>query len=158
MLENDINNITIWIEILKIFLPTIALLIASLSLYLNYKSNQSRNLLELVKANREIATLRLNNLDILKQVYSENFVYDEATHEEKEFATLLILHFSIVFTLHKRNYLFRIEGFKMDVLDTFSLPLIKNMWKELEKYHNKDFVQYVNNIIATTKDSEPPRD
>ena len=116
----------------------------AISLRSETKTRRVANLLTITASHREIwseflkneklARVRDANADTLKQ---------PVTEAERVFVTFVILHMSSVYHAMSDQLVVKVEGFRRDIAQFFSLPVPRDVWEKSKVLQNDDFVAFV---------------
>ena len=116
----------------------------AISLRSETKTRRVANLLTITANHREIwseflksdklARVRDANADTLKQ---------PVTEAERVFVTFVILHMSSVYHAMSDQLVVKVEGFRRDIAQFFSLPVPRDVWEKSKVLQNDDFVAFV---------------
>ena len=116
------------------------------------ESRQVENLLNLIQDHREIWRELLRD-ERLKRILNPRIDLDRnpITPEERVFVTFLVTHLSAVFYAKRDGLTIGPSGERDDVLRFFSLPIPKQVWKDLKGVQDPEFVEYVEECFCDRK-------
>lgn len=125
----------------------ITLLITLYSLIKNNQYLKASNYLLINQHHREI----WNNIyqkNSLKRVFDYNVQRPfKVSDEEFQFVNMIFLHMSGTYKLIKKRACYKVDGMDLDLMDIMSYPIPQKVWKEVSKFHDKDFIKYVNTTL-----------
>jgi hypothetical protein len=120
--------------------------------YTNWKEQQARKISNSIAINEQhertwdkfydrpkLARVLATEVDLKKEPVSI---------EEELFVTRVTLNLSTSFRAIRHGELVKFEGLQKDVKAFFSLPVPQAIWKNLEKFQDKDFVKFVEKAIG----------
>lgn len=116
---------------------------------------------------RDLRTERLHVREVVEKSHRETWslvlsmpsakaLYDRTrdlavaprTEEETNCVRLLLRHFAWTFSLYISGRYDLPEQLPNDIRNFFSYPVRRDAWNELQRYHDKRLVAYVNEILA----------
>jgi len=102
------------------------------------------NLFTVTKHHREIWSFVIDKPELSRVLEARiNLEQCPVTESERLFVRFLILHLATSFEARKRRMFFAEEGLKSDMREFFSLPIPRVIWREIRRYQQRDFVQFV---------------
>jgi hypothetical protein len=113
--------------------------------------NEKLRLREAVeKSHRETWALVLS-MPASKALYdrTRDLAIRPRTDEETNAVRLLLRHFAWAFSLHCSGRYDLPEQLPNDVRNFFSYPVRRDAWNDLQRFHDKRLVSYVNGILAS---------
>lgn len=126
-----------------------ALLFAALEMREETKARRTSNILAVTTNHREIWKTMLENPD-LERVLRSDVDLDKrpVTSREKVFVTSIILHLASVYLAQKVDLVLIEKGLREDVGIFFSHPIPAKVWATARRFHNPDFVQFVESHVG----------
>jgi hypothetical protein len=87
----------------------------------------------------------------LCRVFAADLGLSEEIAREKYLATLLINHARRLYMDHRFNVASEdlLESFARDARELFSMPFVRQRWKEVREYHPQEFVAFVEHRISS---------
>lgn len=139
---------TNWFSLLQSTGIIASLLFTAYTLYSTNRTLRLTNLFHITQYHREIWGQLFTKPELRKILDSNIKLEDyEISEDERLFITLIILHLSATFQAIKSRAIIPIEGLDRDIIHFFSRPIPRKVWSELKKYQNRDFAEFVENII-----------
>lgn len=129
-----------------------SLIFAASTLWMAMRSQRVSNYLKLVEYHRDIWKMTLANpslADLFESSQSRVGIVEERylSFDQRQFLSFLCLHLSCAYELQKVYSVVRVEGLKADIAEFFSSPLIRDFWEKNKRFHNSDFVSFVDTIL-----------
>jgi len=120
--------------------------LAAVALRGEAKARRSANLLTITSNHREIWQEYLNNpkLGRVRDAAADTAKHP-VTEAERVFVTSVILHASSAYYAMKDQLLVELKGTQRDVAQFVSLPIPRDVWKNIRSFQNDDFVAFVEN-------------
>lgn len=114
------------------------------TLRMNSKQTKSSNSLLVTQHHREIWTM-IYQTNSLKRVFEKDIdlISEPITDEEFAFTNMIFLHMSACLKLTTSKACYKIEGMEEDIKDILSFPIPKQVWIEVYKFHDKQFIDFV---------------
>jgi len=120
--------------------------LAAVALRGEAKARRSANLLTITSNHREIWQEYLNNPKLARvRDAAADTVKHPVTEAERVFVTSVILHASSAYCAMKDQLLVELKGTQRDVAQFVSLPIPRDVWKNIRSFQNDDFVAFVEN-------------
>ena len=120
--------------------------LAAVALRGEAKARRSANLLTITSNHREIWQEYLNNPKLARvRDAAADTVKHPVTEAERVFVTSVILHASSAYYAMKDQLLVELKGTQRDVAQFVSLPIPRDVWKNIRSFQNDDFVAFVEN-------------
>jgi hypothetical protein len=133
-----------WFQVIQTAFLVAGFMLAALTFRRNTRAQQVSNYMDLVKYNREIWQLSLQDKDLQKVLSPDERIWTVAlTFEQKQFLKFLFLHLSCSYHLFQAGSLIAVEGIKDDISEFLRLPMPARFWEENKRYYNADFVAFV---------------
>jgi hypothetical protein len=133
-----------WFNLLSAVGIVGGLLFTAHSLRSETKTRRVANLLTITGSHREIWREFLNNPKLARvRDASANTTKQPVTDAERVFVTFVILHMSSVFYAMSDQLVVKVEGFRRDIAQFFSLPIPREIWEKIKVLQNDDFVAFV---------------
>jgi len=119
------------------------LIFTSLSFRNDTKSRKVATLISLTAQHRDIWE-ELYSKPELRRVLDAKIEADAApTEEERKFVNSIILQAHCVFRASQLGELMTLGGLAKDIGQFFSLPLPANVWSAVKRFHDADFVEFI---------------
>ncbi len=116
----------------------------AISLRSETKTRRVANLLTITASHREIWSEFLKNEKLARvRDANANILKQPVTDAERVFVTFVILHMSSVFHAMSDQLVVKVEGFRRDIAQFFSLPVPRDVWEKSKVLQNDDFVAFV---------------
>ena len=116
----------------------------AISLRSETKTRRVANLLTITASHREIWSEFLKNEKLARvRDANANLLKQPVTDAERVFVTFVILHMSSVFHAMSDQLVVKVEGFRRDIAQFFSLPVPRDVWEKSKVLQNDDFVAFV---------------
>ena len=116
----------------------------AISLRSETKTRRVANLLTITASHREIWSEFLKNEKLARvRDANANILKQPVTDAERVFVTFVILHMSSVFHAMSDQLVVKVEGFRRDIAQFFSLPVPRDVWEKGKVLQNDDFVVFV---------------
>lgn len=104
-----------------------------------------------------LIALTAQHRDIWKQVYEHpeltrvsdpqaNLKANPPSAGEALFVRFLILYLGTLYRSIRLDELLKPDGMERDVRDFFALPIPREVWRELKKFQDRDFVTFIDRI------------
>ncbi len=104
--------------------------------------------LEIYQKNREILAKHPKLISNLKRTPTKR---KPVTDEEYYFVQQTIFQLYITFEAIEAGHLSNSSGLQRDIQSYFNLSIPKAVWKEAKKFHEEDFVDYVEEVLSTVE-------
>ena len=116
----------------------------AVSLRSETKTRRVANLLTITASHREIWSEFLKNEKLARvRDANANILKQPVTDAERVFVTFVILHMGSVFHAMSDQLVVKVEGFRRDIAQFFSLPVPRDVWEKSKVLQNDDFVAFV---------------
>lgn len=141
------NSINI-VDIIQTAAIVITLLITLFVFAKNIANLKVQSQFSVNQAHREIWG-NLYSSDKVSRVFSKNpdLIQCPVTEEEKMFVNMIFLHMSACLRAIKLKNIYKIEGIKEDLADILSYKIPQIVWNEVERFHDKHFIKFVNRTM-----------
>lgn len=129
-----------------------ALLLNFYSTLRSIKSQKIANYQEIVKSHRDIWKLTLDQPDRYARLFEldVDLQSNPITPQESLFTRLLFLHMSSAYSFAKYSHMLAIENLELDFSEILLSPIPRIIWSENRRYHNKDFVSFLESAGKNT--------
>lgn len=123
----------------------VSFLVTIYTLRINSKQTKATNSLLITQHHREIWTT-IYQTETLKRVFDKqvDLITTPITDEELAFTNMIYLHMSACLKLSNTKSCYKIEGMEEDIKDILTFPIPKQIWIDVYKFHDKQFVDFVN--------------
>ena len=121
-----------------------SLCFTAFSLRSHTKTGRISNLLAVTSNHREVWNTFLNHKDLgrVRDATADPFA-KPVTDAERIFVNMVIQHVSSVYQAMDDQLFVKLEGFRRDVAQFFSLPIPRDVWEKVKPTQNDDFVAFV---------------
>jgi hypothetical protein len=137
-----------WLQAVESFGIIVSIAVATYSIWSQIRSQRVSNYMNLTAFHREIWTLPISRPE-LRPVFDVSFEkpLHEFSFEESQFLSFMFLHASSAFALMKDKGVVGLDGMRIDVINTLSLPGPRTFWEGNRKYYSRDFQDFVERCI-----------
>lgn len=143
-----------WFDLLQTLGILAGLIFTGLALRSDTRSRRVATLLQVTQYHREIWGRWLDD-PALSRVFDRTLNDPgDITERERMFVRFLILHLFTVFEASKVGSYVTIEKQQETVRDLFSRPIFMTVWRELRRFHNADFVEFVDRALLVRSSSK----
>lgn len=126
----------------------LTLLITLYQIRSSVKVNQFGARLSITASHREIWLYGMSDPEIIRVLQKDVDVEkNPITFKERMFVVLIINHMNMVYEAHRRGVLQIPSPNFRDVENFLSLPIPREVWRQVHKVHNKNFVSFIESII-----------
>jgi hypothetical protein len=138
-----------WFNLFSVVGVIGGLLFTAISVRSDTETRRIENLLTLTNNQRELLQVFYKNLDLSRILdASADTESVPANRGEKIYTSALIQHLATTFRAMKSDLTVKPEGLRRDVHDFFGLPIPKIVWQEVKNFHDRDFVNFVENCLT----------
>lgn len=125
------------------------LIFTGVGLHRDSKARRIENMISLVAQHRDLWRQASGDAKIAAIFDSQrDALRVPPTPAERDFLCSVILYLSTVYRAVKLDELLRPAGMEKDIRDFFSLPIPRDVWRDLRAYQDPDFVAFVEQIIG----------
>ena len=121
----------------------------AISLRSETKTRRIANLLTLTHNQRELLQVFYQKLELTRILdATADAASPPVNRGEKIYTSALIQHLSSAYRTMKSDLTVKPEGLRRDVREFFELPIPKAVWNEVKKFHDSDFVLFVESCLT----------
>lgn len=137
-----------WFDVFQSIAIVTTLVIAIASFRSETKSRHISNQIDLMNSHRDIwkQIIEKTNLDRIR-LSSVDLEEEPITQQERQFVKLIIQHVNTSFQANTASQVNPIEGLEEDLIQFFSNPIPKIVWKEVRRLQNSEFRELVDKQI-----------
>ncbi|MEO1262045.1 MAG: hypothetical protein AAFZ15_24790 [Bacteroidota bacterium] len=141
-----------WFDLLQSAFIMGGFVLSCLAVRRDTRSRKLGHLIHLNQSHREIWGKTYSNPELLRIRKSDIDLDEEPiTEAERRMATEVIMHIFAVYEAIRNGQLDRGEMEK-DISDYLNLPIPNTVWQKVKVYHNKRFVNYIDELLLNTND------
>lgn len=135
-----------WFDVLQSVFIVGGFLLSYFSIRRDSRSRKIGHLLQLNQSHRDIWGKTYTQPELLRIRKTEVDIQKHPiTEAERRLAIEVILHIYLVYEAIQHKQLDKNEAEK-DIADYLKLPIPNAVWQDIKGYHNKQFVNYIDNL------------
>ncbi len=124
------------------------LIFTGVALHRDSRARRIQNLLTLTQHHRELWRKAEESPELLRIFDRDRQVQTTpVTERERLFVRSLIMHLSAVFRAARLDEILRINGVEQDVRSFFSSPVPADVWRDVKRFQEDDFVRFVEKAL-----------
>ncbi len=133
-----------WIDILQSIGIIAGLLTSAYTIHKDAEVQRVQNLFTLTKNHREIWSQVTEKPELWRVLDpAPDLSQNPITEAERLFVLFLVLHLASSFEATKHGMYFAERGLRTDVREFFGLPIAREVWDQIKKYQQPQFVSFV---------------
>jgi hypothetical protein len=142
-----------WLDVAQLFAVLLGFIFTTISIRQNTKERRLSNLLTITSHHRDLWQ-HFSDRPQLYRVLKPDASLEKKPPSvaEREFVNLIILHLRSAFQVYKGDASFSPDGLRQDVAEFFSLPIPKEVWNRCRRYHDEEFISFVDEARKLLRD------